>query len=132
MGIISESTWILIAGQVILALGMIIKALSDYNNRIQDRLDRESSARMTQKGLDETKAELKRDGDERAKSIIQKVQTVEKKADAAYNAGNGNQEKFAAVTSILEVHAKALSAPTQVEIVNDQNHPVPTVDTPKN
>lgn len=138
LAMISENIWILIIGQGVIALGMIIKAWVDSNNRIQDRLDRESLARITEKRINDTRNEMKRDGDERVKaiiedgaektrSIIEKVETVEGKADAAYSAGNGNQEKFNSVTTILQEHSKALLLPTQVEVMNKSDHPIPTV-----
>lgn len=117
---ITENTWILLATQAVIAFGMLIKAWVDANNRVQDRLDAESKAKILAAGLEE----VKNKGREREERIVKQVAVVEAKADAAYEAGNGNQVKFAAVTARLEEHSKALLTPTEVTVVNDAKHPV--------
>lgn len=101
---ISENTWILIIGQAVLALGMIIKAWVDSNNRIQDRLDAEMDAKIAQL----TKEEIKLAGAVREAKILAKIEAntelthevkavaVEsvKKADKAYNEANNVNVKL--------------------------------------
>lgn len=121
LGEISEGSWISICTALVTLGTLFIKMISDAISRKQDRLDRIELQKLTIAKAEEIKAEATK----RESRIIAKVDEAAVKADAAFVAGNGNQEKFAAVQSTLEEHAKALSVPAQVEIVNDPSHPVP-------
>lgn len=66
---ITENTWTLIIGQAVIVIGMIIKACVYAYNRVQDRKDRESKARILARGLRAVKLE----GGRREKRLSNKL-----------------------------------------------------------
>jgi len=122
LGQISENSWITICASAVTLGTLIISMIRDNLNRKEDRKDRMALAALTEKKAEEVKAA----GAKREAAIVEVVNEVGKKADAAYEAGNGNQEKFAAVNAILTTHSEALAKPTEVVVTNDENHRIPT------
>ena len=66
---LSNEIMSLVVLQGVVALGMIIKAVVDYNNRVQDRLDRESEAKIHLMEIKDVKVKA----DEREKRLSDKI-----------------------------------------------------------
>lgn len=68
--IMSDATWGILIAQVGMVLMMFLKDQKDNRNRVQDRLDRESEARIAREAL----AKVSELGSERAVRIIEKIE----------------------------------------------------------
>lgn len=101
--------------------------------REQDRLDRESDAKIRQAD----KKEIIDAGDERKKEIVKETRqtrTVALKAalkseEAIVAANNLTSKSTAAVEIATKALEKVSGEPVQVEVVNDPSHPIPTERT---
>lgn len=113
--------------QFFVVLMFVLKSRTDDRHRSEDKVERAVLATLTKLGLDATAAGIAANtaaGGERESRIITRVAELEGKADAAYVAGNGNQEKFVEVAKRLE---ELSSAPTKVEIISDAKSPIHTI-----
>jgi predicted histidine transporter YuiF (NhaC family) len=96
----------LVITNVVMVLGLIIKAVVDYVNRVQDRLDRESNAKIA--------AAL---GEKRKDEILASTEAARKESADALKVANGHNEKIAQLTAQQNL-------PREVIIVNPQDKPV--------
>jgi len=80
----------LIAGHVVTLVTLAIKAMIDQANRVQDRLDAESKAKI-----------LLAEGAERERRIKEKIDENTRISERAFDAANGHNEKIATLTEAM-------------------------------
>ncbi len=87
----------LIGGHVVTILGLVIKALIDQFNRVQDRLDAESKAKI-----------ILAAGAEREKRINEKIDENTKVNTEALQVSNGHNAKLASALETMADVTKAI------------------------
>jgi len=96
----------LVVTNIVVVVGMVIKAIVDWGNRVQDRLDRESNAKIA--------AAL---GEQRKNEILASTEAARKESANALKVANGHNEKIAQL-------AAQQNLPREVIVVNPQDKPV--------